>query len=230
MSKKQTIFCDISLFILISFFFLPLCHRRKLEAEERARNEAFKSRMDTLHRFASSYANGVGQQIQEQRTLEEQKTMEALRKKEEQDAERERLKIERRKQQAFQATQWNLTMVEQKRKQQQDERIKSIELRQHMEMEALEQRLKEKETKEFKRLQAIELKHKLDDQLEVRLENRRKERVGCSDVEMHLNNQIIKKLEEDPELLNKVYEKVKVTQMSSRGYEPGKSRVVSSIF
>lgn len=82
--------------------------------------------------------------------------------------ERERGDAERRRQQALTNTEYNITMMEKKKKAQEDERMEALSRRLKLEQDAAEQRRRDREEAEKKRLQMLELKGMLDSQVALR--------------------------------------------------------------
>lgn len=187
---------------------MRIINRRKLEAEERARANALKSRMDQLQAFSSSYEKKVGMQLQQQTKNEQEKTMRSLEEKERQDAERDRLKEERRKQQVKYDQDYNIRMMEEKRLIKEREKLQGLELRLRIEQDARDAKRKEEEIAEERRRKLELAKVDLDHQMITRLENKRKDKKGYVDDDEAKKQEILRRLEEDPSLRNKVMEKV----------------------
>lgn len=83
-------------------------------------------------------------------------------------AERDQNDYDRRKKTSLQDTQYNIAMIEKKKKAVEDERLEALERRHRMEMDALLQKQKDRETAEKKRLQMLALKDNLDQQVAQR--------------------------------------------------------------
>lgn len=180
------LYCSLclSISLLLSLFFFI---RRKLEEEERARQNAFKTRMSKLENLSRGYADGVGQQLEQKKQQEERNTYEALIQKEKQDMERERNKIENRRQNELKNAEYNIRLMEEKRKQKEKERFDALETRQRIERELLESKLQEKAEKEKKKIQFIELKKNLDVQVQLSKQNKLKEKNYYNDSDSLLN-------------------------------------------
>jgi hypothetical protein len=161
--------------------------RRRLTEEEKQRQNAFRNRMSKLEKFSSSYASDVGQQLQQKREEENRAIHESLLQKEKQDFEKERMKKETRAMTDLQNQQWNLTLMERKKKEKEDERQAAIEMRMKLERDMAEDNLKKKMNQEKRKQQEIEMKKNLDQQIQVRQHNKLKEKQYYNDSDSLLN-------------------------------------------
>ncbi len=139
--------------------------------------------MQQLESIAAAYESRVGQQLQEKQAAEEKNVYQALIEKEKNDFEKERMKVEKRRAMELSNAEYNKQMIERKHQQQEQERLKAIEMRRKLELDSLENSLKEKEKKETKKQQYIVLKQQLDQQLTVQHENKIKEKAYYNDSE-----------------------------------------------
>jgi hypothetical protein len=160
--------------------------RAKLEREEIARANAFQARMDSLHNIANNYESRVGAKLKQDLADNERATQNALEAKELRDAERERVKVETRKQQSLASAEYNIAMMEKKRAAKDKERMESLERRLRLEADIVEAKQKEREVAEARRNKMLEMKRNLDSQVSQKTAKGR-EQAGLSDIELHMN-------------------------------------------
>jgi hypothetical protein len=144
-----------------------------LAREEEARTRAFQARMDALASFSKSYESRVGSRLQQQKEENDKIISANLAESDRKRAERDRADLERRKMHSMQNTEYNITMIEKKKKAQEDERLEALERRQRMEAEAVEQKRRDREAAEKKRVQMLGLKEMLDQQVAQRQQGER---------------------------------------------------------
>jgi predicted acyl esterase len=161
-----------------------------LEAEEHARQNAFKNRMDQLHQFAESYEAKVGSQIKAQAASNNERILKALAEEERAAEEKERLKVEKRKEASRRDADYNLQMMEQKKLQKEREKMESLEIRLKVEREVKEAKRRDMEQEDIKKYKLLEAKKDLDRQMLVRLENKKKDKATYS-VDADRENQVI---------------------------------------
>ena len=149
----------------MGYYYNILWCRAKLAREEETRARAFQARMDALASFSKSYESRVGSRLQQQKEENDRIVQEGMAESDRKRAERDRADFERRKMQSMQNTEYNLAMMEKKKKAKEDERLDAIARRQRLEQEAAEQRLKDREEAEKKRIQMAQMKDMLDQQV-----------------------------------------------------------------
>lgn len=162
-------------------------NRRKLEAEEQARAAAFRSRMDHLNKIAKGYESKVGTVLQQQKEQEEALVMQQLEARDRMQEERERREKEMRMSKARYDLDFNKKMMEMKQKEKEQDRLAAIELRKRLEQEAQEAQRRERQEAEQRRMKHTTIKVDLDQQVALVQENKRREKAGLSESEMHIN-------------------------------------------
>ncbi|KAJ1432241.1 hypothetical protein B484DRAFT_395096 [Ochromonadaceae sp. CCMP2298] len=192
----------------------------KLEREENQRNLVFKTRMDNLAKFSQGYEQRVGARIQQQKADEERLVMENIAASERAREERDRADFDRRKAIAKRNTDFNVTMIERKRKEKEVERLDNVNRRQRMEMELVEGKRKDQRLAEEKRVRMLELRSNLD----LQVTQRETGRNDMSSIEVTINRSIVKKMQEDNELMNKVLERVHPVSSRSTGNDTGRRK------
>lgn len=154
--------------------------------EDLARAQAFQDRMNTLNAFANSYENKVAAKIYQEaekgRQLAASQTLEKNRK----DDEKERKKIEDRQKSMIQAKEFNQSIIERKRKEQEQDRIDAIMRRKEIEEQAALAKQKEKAAAEQRRAAALEMKAVLDRQISQKSKQDDATN-GLSTIEMNMN-------------------------------------------
>ena len=118
--------------------------------------------MDALQNFSKGYEARVGARLQEQKAAVEKKEHSALLEAERLRAEKEDADKARKRQALLQSTEYNIRMMEEKKRAKDQERLDNIERRRRMEADAAVQKRLEREAAEEKRLRMIELKRNLD--------------------------------------------------------------------
>lgn len=103
-------------------------------------------------------------------------------------------------------------MIEQKRQAKEQERMKSLENRLRIEQEAQEARQRQREIDERERIKRLEMKMDLDMQLRLTQDRKRKEKEDLYNIDRKDNRDVLKVLEEDPTLMNKVLDRVQQTK------------------
>eukprot|EP01038_Epipyxis_sp_PR26KG_P004700 gene4700-6600_t len=182
-------------------------YEEKLEREEKARTEAFQARVDALASISKNYENRVGARLEQEAKAETKKVMSQIEEKDRSDYEKEKLKQEKRQLEMMRATEFNISLIEKKRREKEQERLDAFDRRQRMEQEALDFKRKEKEAITQKKIMMLENKKLLDVQIAQR-NQANSNFVALSDIEVKLNQSIIKKLNEDPKIREKVMEMV----------------------
>lgn len=142
--------------------------RAKLAREEEARQRAFQARMDALASFSKSYESRVGSRLQQQKEENDKIINANLAESDRKRAERDKADFDRRRNTSLQNTEYNIAMMEKKKKAAEDERREAMERRLRLEQEAQEQKRLDREQAEKKRLQMLDLKVKLDQQVAQR--------------------------------------------------------------
>lgn len=161
--------------------------------EERARQEAFTSRMNKLQNISKGYEQRVGSVLQQKAEAEEQQQLQAFQQAEKLALERDLIAKQDRHIKAKRDLDFNIKMMEMKAQEKQDERWKAMELRKQLEEDAREAKRLERMEAEQRRIKHAELKYDLDHQLEVLQESRRQQKAGMSNLEMAAN-QVLNKL------------------------------------
>lgn len=167
--------------------------RAKLAREEEARQRAFQARVDALAQFSKSYENRVGRTLQQQKVENDKLVAASLEESDRKRLERERGDAERRRQQALTNTEYNISMMEQKKQAQEAERVEALTRRLRLEQEATEQRRRDREEAEKKRLQMLELKGMLDSQVALRQHGERNA-AALTSIEATLNKVSIRSI------------------------------------
>lgn len=188
--------------------FQTIQYERKLILEEERRASEFKARVDALKKVEDSFQKKTGTAVAEAQAKTEALTLSYMEKKYESDREKERIKQQKRHSENQKNKDFNATLIEAKEIKKQMERERDIERRRQAEIEM--QRLKEREAQalEAKKAKMHDLKSKLDEQVADRYRNT-KEQSKLNDLEKKLNQGMIAKLAEQPELLDKLVSKVK---------------------
>ena len=201
---------------------LNVDYENKLAREEQARENALKARMDQLKAFEGSY-DGMALSKKKEVGMALEKVMNEVDKKNRGDEERELLKVEIRKKEMMRSREFNLTLIDKKQRIKDEERKKDLEMRARMEAELVEQKSRERSLLEAKRIKMIDLKINLDKQVSQRHQVQEFSKgPGLSSLEISLNQAIIKKIENDPDLFEKVLERVKPPpQATSTGFKWG---------
>ncbi len=158
-----------------------------MEKEEQARAHAFQSRMDALQNIANNYESRVGAKLKQEQADNEKNIHNALKEKERQDIEKERIKVETRKAQSLASAEYNITMMEKKRQEKERERIEAIERRVKLEAEVAELKRKEREAADAKKLRMLDMKQNLDRQVSAKNSAKGREQTGLSDIELNMN-------------------------------------------
>lgn len=124
--------------------------------------------MDALANFSKSYESRVGSRLQQQKEENDKIINANLAESDRKRAEREKADYDRRRNTSLANTEYNITMMEKKKKAVEDERREAFERRMRMEQEAQEQKRVDREHAEKKRIQMLDLKDKLDQQVAQR--------------------------------------------------------------
>jgi len=191
-------------------------YEAKLEREEAARVKAFEDRVAALKKFETS---GAGAAAAKQQTLNDEmtKTMAEIEAKHERDAQALEDKRNRRQQEMVNSRQYNMTLIETKKKQKEDERRADLERRRQQQVELDAENERNSKKKEAKFQQMAELKRKLDEQVEYRHRNERTGKAQLTAEEAEYNQKIIKKIEGDPNLFKQVMQRVNPTPRGGAG-------------
>lgn len=124
--------------------------------------------MDALASFSKSYESRVGTRLLQEKQDEDRLVNANLAEADRKRAERDKNDYDRRKKTSLQDTEYNIAMIEKKKKAVEDERMEALERRHRMETDALLQKQKDREAAEKKRLQMLALKDNLDQQVAQR--------------------------------------------------------------
>ncbi len=124
--------------------------------------------MDALASFSKNYESRVGTRLQQEKQDEDRLVNANLAEADRKRAERDKNDYDRRKKTSMQDTEYNIAMIEKKKKAVEDERMEALERRHRMETDALLQKQKDREAAEKKRLQMLALKDNLDQQVAQR--------------------------------------------------------------
>ena len=124
--------------------------------------------MDALASFSKSYESRVGTRLLQEKQDEDRLVNANLAEADRKRAERDKNDYDRRKKTSLQDTEYNIAMIEKKKKAMEDERMEALERRHRMETDALLQKQKDREAAEKKRLQMLALKDNLDQQVAQR--------------------------------------------------------------
>lgn len=194
---------------------LMKAYEERLEAEERARANAFQSRMDAMQHFTSSYQSSVGTRLAQQKLEDERLLVQKQAEKDRADLAKEQAKQDARRKRMQASMEENIAMIENKQRVKETERMQALEMRLRLEKEAADARNKQRESEEALRLKRQEMKLDLDAQLRNTRDRKRKEKedmysMGAS------NQEVLKVLEQDPQLMSKVLDRVHMTISSGR--------------
>jgi hypothetical protein len=192
-------------------------YEAKLEREEKARVDAFEARVAALKKFESSGAT-IAEEKKQAETDEMEKTMAAIEAKYEKEAQRQKDKDRKRKEDMKQSRDFNITLIERKKRIKEEERKTDAARRQTQQKELEDEKIREMQKKQAKLAAANDLKKKLDDQVNQRhqLQSFQKNS-SLSSEEIEYNRKIIKKLESDPRLMQEVLARVKPTPRGGMG-------------
>ena len=185
----------------------------KMLREEQARTDAFQARIDALKRSEKGMAHIAGAKAQAE-AFNAQRVMEEVEKKYQNDAARELAKKEQRRMDIEKSREFNLTLIERKQRLRDEDKSKDVAMRKKIEEEFAQAQEKERLRLEEKRLKMNELKSKLDEQVQYQSTSSKR---GLSQMEVELNKTIIKKIENDPVLFQKVMDRVKPSPAKPSG-------------
>ncbi len=155
-------------------------NRLKLDREEAARNNAFKARVDQLSKFSNKYENEVGQKKREDESRTIAKTNQELEQKDRVTEQSEKLKLDIRKRDTMRNFEYNLNMMEEKRRQKDKSRMEALEARLRMQDSQRVAEDQERKESQEKRMRRLEIKLKLDEQVQ------QKQQFKTSDVALTL--------------------------------------------
>jgi len=189
----------------------------KLEREEQARVDAFNLRVEALKKFESAGAGVAAQKAQDDER-ELNKTLAAIEAKYEADAERQHKKDSQRKADMVKSRDFNVTLIERKKRIKDEERATDLERRQTQQRE-LDDETTQNEKKKADKLRKMQsLKVQLDEQVDRRHKaDFFQKSSGLSNEEIEYNRKIIKKIESDPRLMREVLQRVKPTPAGGMG-------------
>ncbi len=142
--------------------------------------------MDALASFSKSYEARVGNRLQQEKEDADKLVSANLAEADRKRAERDKSDFDRRKNTSLQNTEYNIAMIEKKKKAVEDERLEALDRRHRMEMDALAQKQADREAKEKKRQQMLALKDNLDVQVAQRQTGERNF-MALSNVEATMN-------------------------------------------
>lgn len=192
-------------------------YEAKLAKEEKARNEAFQARLDALKKFEKGF-EGVAAAAAAANTAEHEKTMAEIEKKYENDARKLKEKERSRKEELVKSRAFNMTLIERKEKAKRDEKDADVARRREQQRALDEENQRESSKKAQKKMQMAQLKAELDQQVAVREKaNKFTKTAGLSDQEVSLNKHLIKRIEANPELYQRVMSKVNPTPRGGMG-------------
>jgi hypothetical protein len=192
-------------------------YEAKLEREEKARVDAFNARVEALKKFESSGA-GVAAAAAKATSDEMEKTLAEIEAKYQRDADALEAKKQQRMKSMVESRDFNVTLIERKKRIKEEERQADLE-RRRKQQEELEAEQARNEKKKADKLQAMqELKNKLDEQVQRRHQGEKFSKAsGLSAEEIEYNRKIIKKIESDPNLFKQVMQRVKPTPAGGMG-------------
>ena len=124
--------------------------------------------MDALASFSKSYESRVGTRLQQEKEDEDRIISANLAESDRKRAERDKNDYDRRKTTSLRDTEYNIAMIEKKKKAAEDERLEALDRRHRMEMDAQMQKQRDRENADKKRLQMLAMKSNLDQQVAQR--------------------------------------------------------------
>lgn len=146
-----------------------------------------------------------------------------IRKKEIADKEREEAKVRKMKQSLIDAQESNKRLVAQKQLESDRQKEEALDLRQRFLKEAEENERDKAAFNEKKRAEARKMKLGLDQQMAVTQKGRtRTSKEALTEIELKINQDIIKKIEQDPDLQEKIIERLKAApERKNAGFKYG---------
>jgi hypothetical protein len=199
-------------------------YEEKLEREEKARANAFQSRIDNLAKIGNSFeTTGAGAVAKENARKEEMRMLADIRKKEIADTEREDAKIRKMKASLREAEVSNRALVEQKEVIKAKEREEARRMGEKFQKEAMDNEADKLRVVENRKAAALKLRQNLDEQMAVTRQGQsRTSKEALTDIELKINQDIIKKLEEDPDLQERIIERLHAApQRKNAGFKYG---------
>jgi zinc finger CCCH domain-containing protein 13 len=167
---------------------------RKLEAEERARSNAFKERMQKSTAISTNYERATGTQLKQKTAESNAQILRAMADKDRLDEEKERKKVEGRKNESRRDADYNLKMMDAKKRLAEKEKLESLEIRLRLEKDAQDAKRQELEVAEQRKQRLLADKEILDQQMLSRLENKRRDKATFSDDDDRKNKVTVKVL------------------------------------
>jgi len=191
-------------------------YEAKLEREEAARVKAFEDRVAALKKFENS---GAGAAAAKAQTLNDEmtKTMAEIEAKYERDAQALEDKKKWRQQEMVNSRQFNMTLIEKKKKMKEAEKTADLDRRRQQQAELDAENERNARKKEAKFQQMADLKRKLDEQVEFRHKKEQSGKAQLTAEEIEYNQKIIKKIESDPTLFKQVMQRVNPTPRGGAG-------------
>lgn len=181
----------------------------KLRREDEARANAFETRMQKMQIHGLKFATeGAGKKQMEDAKREEERMLKEIARKEQMDSEKERLKILNAKERTRAAQEFNLTVIERKKKEKEEQIEQNRLLQERFMKEAQEAKEMERKALAARKQKASAVAHNLTEQIEDRIKRSHEDKNSLSVREIQLNKDLISKIEKDPELQRKIQEKL----------------------
>lgn len=185
-------------------------YKAKMEREEQARANAFQSRVEALSKIGDSfYTTGAGAIKREAMKREEQMMLDAIQRKEQEDRKKEEMKQRTRSKNLMNAKLANDQLVQQRIRRAQEDREENMRLAEKFKQEALDNSQRIQMEAQKKREAAQRMKDLLDQQVTAKSQTQgRGKKEVLSDIELKLNQDMIKKIEQNPEIQAKIMRKL----------------------
>ena len=180
--------------------------------------------MDALAKIGNSFeTTGAGAVAKENERKEEARMLEDIRKKELADREREEAKQRKRKQDLLAAQGANKKLVDRKEAQKEKEREEARQMREKFLKESEELEREKAALVEKRKADARKLKQGLDDQMAVTRKGKsRTSQEALTDIELKINGGIIKRIEQDPDLQEKIISRLHAApERRNQGFKYG---------
>lgn len=178
-----------------------------MDREEKARADAFNSRIDALKKSSARFENTAGAAIKQRQDDEYERTQAAVEKELRERERRERDKAEARRVDNLRSKEFNAGLMEFKRQQQEQELRERQAIRRADEEAAAAMKRSEQSKEELKRRRMAEFKTQLDDQVHQR-DVANKRLVVLSPIEVQMNRALVN---ENPDLLSRALNKIGAT-------------------
>ena len=179
-----------------------------MDREEKARANAFNSRIEALQRSSRRFENTAGAEIKLKEQKESDRTLAAMEKESIEREKRERETKETRRMEYMRSQDFNGHMMELKRQEQQRiaEERRTIRLRD--EAVAASAAQQEKESRLNRVQQRALFKEQLDEQVKSKALKNKSDDFELSHVELQLNQSLVSLVNNSPQLLSKVKDRV----------------------